>query len=255
MNPKFAKVLAGLILFASGAVTGFFGSRLLVERGSMALLHGDSRQFADMVLHRMSQDLGLSPEQMEKLRPIILDTGQKLAEIRRDQEPKIHEAIEKSLADTRTILTPAQLEKFEAILARLKERRQAMERFGPPPPPPGMGGPHGGPPPDMKRFGPPPPGREGPPGGPPPGMDSFPPLPPDMEDFLPPPPCMGPPPGMEGFPPPPGHERPAAPGGGPSAVPDKTPSGVPDKEAPAAPSKTPATVPDKAPPPVDGSKS
>jgi hypothetical protein len=234
MNPTLAKVLAGLILFASGAVTGFFGSRLLVERGSMALLHGDSRQFADMVLHRMSQDLGLSPEQMEKLRPIILDTGNKLAEIRRDQEPKVHEAIEKSIEATKTILTPAQLEKFEAMQARLKERRQAMERFGPPPPPPGMGGPHGGPPPDMDGFPPPPPGM-----GPPPGMDGFP----------PPPPGMGPPPGMDGFPTPPGHERPAAPDRGP------TPSGVPGKEVPAGPSKTPSTVPDKAPPPANGAKS
>jgi Spy/CpxP family protein refolding chaperone len=170
MRSTTTKVLAGLLLFASGAVTGYFGSRLLAERGRFALFHGDPRHFSEMVVRRLSDDLDLSAEQQEKLRPIVLNTGDELAKIRREQEPKVRETIDKSIEATKAILTPEQREKYMALMERLDKRRKAMERFGPPP-----GGP-GGPP------------------GPPPGEGGFPP---------PPPPGMGPPPDFEGFPPPP----------------------------------------------------
>ena len=150
MNSKLAKVLAGLVLFASGAVVGFFGSRLLGERGPLALLHGDPRHFAAMALRRMSSDLDLSEEQREKLRPIIMDTARQIIAIRREQEPEIRKAIVTSIELTKALLTPEQREKFMLTMARLNERRMAMDRFGPPPGPwpgqaPGMpSGPHPG---------------------------------------------------------------------------------------------------------------
>ncbi|MFP5257671.1 MAG: Spy/CpxP family protein refolding chaperone [Acidobacteriota bacterium] len=176
MNSKLAKVLAGLVLFASGAVVGFFGSRLLGERGPLALLHGDPRHFASMALRRMSSDLDLSEEQREKLRPIIMDTARQIIAIRREQEPEIRQVIATSIELTKALLTPEQREKFKHTMARLNERRMALDRFGPPPPPPPGGF---GPPPGMEGFPPPPP---------PPPPDLF-----DPEWDLPPPP--GPPPG------------------------------------------------------------
>jgi hypothetical protein len=175
MSGTVKKVLAGLILFGSGLVVGIFGARLWHERGTLALLHGDPRHFVEMVVHHFSADLGLSPEQQEKLRPIVQETAKKLAEIRREQEPKIQEALDADTEAVKKLLTPQQLEKFEAILKGLKRRREAMDRFGPPPPPPpGMG---------------PPPGLD--PDGPPPGFG--------------PPPDFGPPPGFGPPPPPPPH--------------------------------------------------
>ena len=61
-------MLAGLVLFASGAVMGFFGSRLLDDRGPLALLHGDPRHFAEMALRRMSRELDLTEAQRDNLR-------------------------------------------------------------------------------------------------------------------------------------------------------------------------------------------
>ncbi len=186
MRPMTTKILAGVLLFASGAVTGYFGSRLLAERGRFALFHGDPRHFSEMVVRRMSDDLDLSAEQQEKLRPIVLNTGDELAKIRREQEPRVRETIDKSIEATKAILTPEQREKFTAYMERLDKRRKAMERFGPPP-----GGPGGppGPPPDEGGFPPPPPPDFG--YGPPP-----------------PPPGKGPPPDFEGFPPPPRQPQP-----------------------------------------------
>lgn len=225
MNPKFAKVLAGLVLFASGAVVGFFGSRLLGDRGPLTLLHGDPRHFAEMVLHRLSGELDLTEAQRDKLRPMIMDTARKINAIRLEQEPKIRALIDKGKEDTKALLTPEQREKFTAIMERLEARRKAMERFGPPPPPPGAFGP----PPGLGRL---PSEGFGPPGanGPPPGAFG----PPD-DGFGPPPPDFGPPPDLFGpdFGPPPGHdyrkaepenrEKPAVDSGQPAPAPEAKP--------------------------------
>jgi Spy/CpxP family protein refolding chaperone len=197
MNPTATKIMAGLVLFASGAVMGFFGARFLAERGRLALLHGDPRQFSEMVVRRLSDDLDLTSAQREKLRPIIRKTSERMIEIRREQEPKVREAIENSITETRAILTPEQREKFAALMERLQERRRALERFGPPPPPPGFGG---FPPP-------PPPGMAG--GPPPPGFEGYPPPPPPPPGYgrMPPPPGLGPPPPQSA----PAPDAPAAP--------------------------------------------
>ncbi len=168
MNPKYAKVLAGLVLFASGTVTGVFGTRYLEDRGSIRI-HGDPRHFATLALQRMTEDLNLTPQQQEKLRPIVMGTAEKLIAIRREQEPKIRKAIEESTEQTKAVLTPEQREKFLETLERIKKRHRAMERFGPPPPPPGMEGFPPPPPPGMEGVPPPPPGFE---------PDDFPPPPP-----------------------------------------------------------------------------
>lgn len=153
MSGTMKRILAGLVLFGSGMVVGFFGTRLLAERGTLAVLHGDPRHFAEMALQHLAVDLDLTPAQIGKIRPIMMETAQKLGAIRRQQEPKIQKALDNDIASIKKILDSGQQAKFEAVLARLKKRRQSMDRFGPrdmPPPPPGMGpppGPYGGPPP------------------------------------------------------------------------------------------------------------
>lgn len=211
MNKTATKVVAGLILFASGLVTGVFGARYLAERGRLALFRGDPRFFSEMVVRHMSDDLDLTRAQREKVRAIVLDTADQLAKIRREQEPRVRKVIEASVVKTKAILTPEQLEKFTALTERLEKRRKAMERFGPPPP----GGPPG--------LGPPPPG----PGG---GLGGFPPPPPPPGDFGRPPPHFGPPPRFGPVPPPSGdQERDAA----PDRTPDKTSPAPPAAEKPA----------------------
>lgn len=170
MSVTAKKIIAGLILFGSGLIVGFFGARLSSEHGTLALLHGHEH-FAEMALQRLRVDLDLSDEQVKKLRPIMMETARKLAEIRQEQEPKIQTVLENDFSSIKKILTPEQAERFDAKIKDLRERRRSMERFGPPPPPPGMGPPPDGPPPDL-----------GPPDlGPPPGMGPPPPHRPDEE--------------------------------------------------------------------------
>ncbi len=176
MNPTVTKILAGLVIFVSGLVAGYFGARHLGDRGHLALLRGDGHRFVDMAMRRLSGELDLSDEQREKLRPIVTETAGKLAALRREQEPRIQAIIDASIESTKSVLTPEQFKKFEEIQERLKKRRQAFDRFGPPPPPP-------------------------------PGQDGFPPPPPPEFGHIP---GLDPPP-PPGWPPPPDREPPAAP--------------------------------------------
>ncbi len=185
MHPKFLKIIAGVVLFASGAVVGVVGSRLLGERGPLALMHGDPRHFAAMAIRRLTSDLDLTQEQQDKLRPIIMDTTRQIIALRLEQEPRMQELINTSIELTKALLTPEQREKFVGVMARLETRRKAMDHFGPPPPPDGFG-----PPPD--GFGP----RHGPPPPPPDLLDpewDLPPPPPLPDGFGPPPDGFGPP--------------------------------------------------------------
>lgn len=236
MHPKFAKIIAGVVLFASGAVVGVVGSRLLGERGPLALMHGDPRHFAAMAIRRLTSDLDLSQEQQDKLRPLIMDTTRQIIALRREQEPRMQELIDTSIELTKALLTPEQREKFVGVMDKLEARRKAMDHFGPPPPPDGFG-----PPPD--GFGP----RHGPP---PPPPDLL-----DPEWDLPPPPPLpdgfGPP--LDGFGPP----RPGGPGPGfgppprRDAWPEKTPrpDGGSKPAGQTGPGAPPAAA--KAPPPAD----
>jgi Spy/CpxP family protein refolding chaperone len=241
MKKKLAMALAGAMLFASGAVVGFIGARLLGERGLLALMRGDPRHFAAMTLRRMSSDLDLSQEQQDKLRPIIMDTARQIIALRREQEPRMRELIDTSKELTRALLTPEQREKFTAVMSRLEAQRKAMDRFGPPPP---LDGPVP-PPSDFDRR----------PGIPPPPPDGFGPHP----DLSPPPPDLFDPewdlpsPLPSSWP----ESRPAprawdgkAPA--PSSAAPGQPSPAPDKAPPGADS--PPAVPGQAPAPPGGGK-
>ena len=231
MHPKIVKIIAGVVLFASGAVVGVVGSRLLGERGPLALMHGDPRHFAAMALRRMSSDLDLSQEQQDKLRPIIMDTTRQIIALRREQEPRIQELIDTSIELTKALLTPEQREKFADVMTKLEARRKVMDRFGPPP----------------DGFGPPPPPPDGfgsHRGPPPPPPDLF-----DPEWDLPPPPPpggFGPPP--DGFGAPPDGYGPPRPGGpgpgfGPPPRRDAWPEKTPRPDGAARPADKTGTVP------------
>ena len=218
MHSIFVKIIAGVVLFASGAVVGVVGSRLLGERGPLALMHSDPRHFAAMAMRRLTSDLDLSQEQQDKLRPIIMDTTRQIIALRREQEPRIQELIDTSIELTKALLTPEQREKFVDVMAKLEARRKAMDHFGPPPPPPpdGFRPRHGPPPPPPDLFDPewdlPPPGGFGPsrpgvpgPGfGPPPRWDAWPEKTPRKEGALKPAGKAGPgdPPQTANVPPP-----------------------------------------------------
>ena len=96
--------------------------------GGPGLTAGGAPQSAEQVRERLTKSLGLTPEQQEKLTPILQDTGQKMRALaglsdseRRVQSQRIREATRDQI---RAILTPPQRAKYDTELTEAQLARQ-----------------------------------------------------------------------------------------------------------------------------------
>ena len=121
-RPRWLTIAALLAIFLAGAVTGW----LFPHPGRP---HGPPRG-ADLAAHlrtRLTKDLALTPQQIEKLNPIITESATELDKVRHDSEERATKMMDDMHAKLAAILTPEQLEK----LAALRERRRAMREARP----------------------------------------------------------------------------------------------------------------------------
>ena len=90
-------------------------------------------------LAMMKETLGLTPEQVEKIKPIIEKDREKLMALREDSAlsreqkgEKMKEIITASMEQIKPILTPEQLEKFKAQMEKRREEMQKRRAEQPP---------------------------------------------------------------------------------------------------------------------------
>ena len=83
-------------------------------------------------LAMMKEQLGLTPEQVEKIKPILEKDREKLQALRADtaatreqKGEKMREILTASMEEIKPILTPEQLEKFKA---NMEKRREEMQK-------------------------------------------------------------------------------------------------------------------------------
>ena len=120
MNPRsrWLTVAALVAIFLAGAVTGW------LVRPIGRPFRGPPRG-EDLAAHlrmRFARDLALTPQQTEKINPIIAESTTELDRVRRESEDRVAKVIDDMHAKIATILTPEQVEKLAAI----KEKRRAM---------------------------------------------------------------------------------------------------------------------------------
>ena len=75
-------------------------------------------------LEHLSQELSLTPDQRAQIDVILGDVLAQYKTIRDSTNPQINEARQKGRARIRAVLTPEQLQKFEAFLQRLDAERK-----------------------------------------------------------------------------------------------------------------------------------
>lgn len=81
----------------------------------------------DRMVQRMSRDLRLSDAQVEQLKRIMDESGQKLRELRKQTAPQFEAVRQESQDRIRQILTPEQLTRFNEQVRRFEERRKKRE--------------------------------------------------------------------------------------------------------------------------------
>ncbi len=127
------KLIAGIALvFLLGALAGAFGAGFYFKRHLDDFLEGGPPK--EKIIHRLTRDLDLTPEQQKKIEPIIAEAHEKLKELRQKSYPAMKEIRENSFALMKKELNEEQQKKLENLKTRLK--KHWPRRHGPPPPPP-----------------------------------------------------------------------------------------------------------------------
>jgi len=146
-------------IFLAGAITGgFVGVRLADRFGPEK--RGSSRNgINEMIGGRLAEQLDLTPDQKQSIRPIINRAADELRKVRADAFSRTSALIAEMDAELAKHLTPAQCEQLKQIRAKQEERRKQwlLERSKRTEP---------------SGFGPA--GGEGPPAGPPPAPPAHP---------------------------------------------------------------------------------
>jgi Spy/CpxP family protein refolding chaperone len=131
MNPpnrrRAALYLAAV--FLAGALAGVAGGYAFGRRPVFRPPPSPD-QMAEMIVERFTRELGLTPDQQEKLRPIARDSSTAMETLHRDTHEKVIALFQETHQRVRAFLTPDQVEKLRAF-----EAREARKFGGGQPPP------------------------------------------------------------------------------------------------------------------------
>lgn len=163
MEKTWQVVVAFIGIFIAGTFTGGLLALRIVKQLTPPrppFNQGGVDQFAPAQMRNFAEQLNLTNEQREKIRPIVQRSGEALRRLRQDTQHETREILERMHDRVAAELTPEQLVKFDEIRERWRQRMldQMQERKNHPNQPPG-GRPKG----DGDQHG----GDQGPPPGPP----------------------------------------------------------------------------------------
>ncbi|MBW8782622.1 MAG: hypothetical protein JF599_12165 [Verrucomicrobia bacterium] len=120
LNWKIFAVFTGI--FIAGAVTGGFVSARMIRHFAEKRFTPD--QFGPQQMKKFTEQLNLTPEQREKIRPVILQTAEDLKKVRRDAFKASTELFEHMEAGIAKELTDAQRAQLREIQEKERERRK-----------------------------------------------------------------------------------------------------------------------------------
>lgn len=142
MNKRGQIFLACLGIFAAGAVCGgVLALRLSRPSGSWRAM--ERGHIAKQLLERWSGELSLTPEQQEKIRPILLRGDDEMRKLRSESFRGGAAVMERMQAEVSALLTPEQRVKLDESRERFRQRfnkRRPREHRNETPGPNGPGG-------------------------------------------------------------------------------------------------------------------
>jgi Spy/CpxP family protein refolding chaperone len=119
-----------LVVFAAGMATGMFvGAR----KAHDVLAFKHHHRMGEHMREHLTRRLQLTPEQVEKLNPIIDDTSKRLHEIRRESGKRVADTMQQAQDAMAPHLTPEQRKVAEQM--KMHHKRVLHQRRGGPSPP------------------------------------------------------------------------------------------------------------------------
>lgn len=124
-------ILLMVAIFVAGAICGTVFAGGSVWRGLMRVVNFDG--WTDRTVHQYQKDLKLTPDQIEKIRPVVESRRPEMLRIRNEAIGKIGHTLGQMNAEIRPLLTPEQATKFDEInKARGERLRKGLKLDQPP---------------------------------------------------------------------------------------------------------------------------
>jgi Spy/CpxP family protein refolding chaperone len=129
MDKPWKVILAFTGIFLAGILVG--GLVTLRVGRNFAQRLPMSEQFGPQLLRRLVTQLDLTPEQQEKMKPIVSQAAEELRELRRSTQRTSAAVVVRMQGDIAALLTPAQKVKFDELVAQQRDRfKRFMDERG-----------------------------------------------------------------------------------------------------------------------------
>ena len=107
----FWMVLAIIVIFAAGAVSGVF-----LDRHLLSGRHDQARRGGPPSIEQMARDLGLSPDQQDKIKEIFWQSESRFKELRTNMHQCLDQIRDGIKNEIDSVLTLEQRKKFDAMI-------------------------------------------------------------------------------------------------------------------------------------------
>ena len=115
-------ILAAALIFVFGIATGAAVTAKVIQMRIHAVMEGRPEVVNEMIVRRLNRKLHLDAAQRTRLLAVIEKTRAQLKEINEKVRPEVKEIFAGSAKEFRTVLTPEQAGKFDAMVANRKEK-------------------------------------------------------------------------------------------------------------------------------------
>ncbi len=132
MNKPWKLIVLLIGIFVAGGATGALLAKRVEKVMPMPPKPPPAPEtWATMHLKRLADEIGVKPEQMEQIRPIVVRGMKELFVMRSQFLADNRTRREQMERDVMQVLTPEQREKYEKINREFQERARKLERGGP----------------------------------------------------------------------------------------------------------------------------
>jgi hypothetical protein len=128
MSARTRATLVVVLAFVLGVAVGSLGLGIYVARTGGRLPFASPARFQASMLHRLTRELDLRPEQRERVEAALKETGGEFARLREEMRPRFQEIRNRSRERIRTILDGEQQAKFDALSAEWERRADRWRR-------------------------------------------------------------------------------------------------------------------------------
>ncbi len=117
------------IVFISGLIVGSAGTGFYMRQRVGGILHRGPGAVKEMVMKKLTAELGLTTDQQADVEQIVEGTQYKLMQLRAQYRPQLEAIVSAGITDMKAKLSPEQQKKLDALYEKAKLRWSMRKRL------------------------------------------------------------------------------------------------------------------------------